>query len=573
MTEASGSRRAMGDRHPWEAFYPDGLDWAAPLPSKTMFAIFDETVAAFGERRCLDFLGRIYSYREVGDLVDRAAKGFQDLGVGPGTRVGLCLPNSPYFVVCYYAVLKAGGTVVNYNPLYVERELASQITDSGTQIMVTLDLTILYAKVAAMLEATALRRIVVCPMAAILPQPQRLLFSLFKRGEVASIPDDPRHLRFRELIANDGAFHPVAVGPQDVAVLQYTGGTTGAPKGAMLTHANLVANTIQIGRWFPGLQPGEERLLGVLPFFHVFAMTVVMNLGISVGAELILLPRFELEQVLRTIHKRRPTLFPGVPTIYTAINHAPKLNKYDLSSIKFCISGGAPLPVEVKQEFERLTSCHLVEGYGLSESSPVVTCNPIGGVDKAGSIGVPLPGTIVEIRTPDEHARLLPVGEKGEVCVVGPQVMPGYWNRPDDTARTIVDGRLHTGDIGYLDADGYVFLVDRIKDVILCGGYNVYPRMIEEAIYLHPAVAEAVVIGIPDDYRGQAPKAFVHLRDGASCSEAELQAFLADKLSRIELPKVIEFRSQLPKTMIGKLSKKELVAEEVAKAAADPNAA
>lgn len=296
-------------------------------------------------------------------------------------------------------------------------------------------------------------------------------------------------------------------------------------------------------------------------------MTVVMNLGIAAGAELILLPRFELEMLLKTIHKRRPTLFPGVPTIYTAINNAPTLKKYDLSSIKFCISGGAPLPVEVKHEFEKLTGCHLVEGYGLTEASPVTNCNPIGGVDKAGSIGIPVPGTIIEIRSPDDPGKLMPTGEKGEVCVIGPQVMAGYWKRPDDTAKTIVDGRLRTGDIGYMDGDGYVFLVDRIKDVILCGGYNVYPRNVEEAIYLHPAVVEVIVIGVADAYRGQAPKAFVRLRDDATCTEKELKDFLADKLSKIELPREIEFRSELPKTMIGKLSKKELVAEEQAKAA------
>lgn len=567
MTEASGGLRNAAERHTWEGSYPAGVDWAEPIPARPLYSIFDEAVAQFAGRPCVDFLGRRYTYGEISDLVNRAAKGFQRLGVARGTRVGLCLPNSPYYLVCYFAVLKLGGIVVNFNPLYVERELATQIIDSQTEIMVTLDLAALYDKVAKMFDQAGLGQIVVCRMADILPQPKRLLFSVLKRGELAAIPADPRNVRFADLTENDGRYQPVDVDPGEVAVLQYTGGTTGVPKGAMLTHANLLANTVQVFRWFPGLQRGEERLLGVLPFFHVFAMTVVMNLGIAAGAELILLPRFELEMLLKTIHKRRPTLFPGVPTIYTAINNAPTLKKYDVSSIKFCISGGAPLPVEVKHEFEKLTGCNLVEGYGLTEASPVTNCNPIGGIDKAGSIGIPLPGTIIEIRSPDDPGKLMPTGEKGEVCVIGPQVMAGYWKRPDDTAKTIVDGRLRTGDIGYMDRDGYVFLVDRIKDVILCGGYNVYPRNVEEAIYLHPAVVEVIVIGVPDAYRGQAPKAFVRLRDDATCTEKELKDFLADKLSKIELPREIEFRAELPKTMIGKLSKKELVAEEQAKAA------
>ncbi|MBY0430837.1 MAG: AMP-binding protein [Rhodospirillales bacterium] len=296
-----------------------------------------------------------------------------------------------------------------------------------------------------------------------------------------------------------------------------------------------------------------------------FAMTVVMNLGIALGAELILLPRFELEQLLKTAHRKRPTLFPGVPTLFTAINAAPALSDYDLSSIKYCISGGAPLPAEVKSRFESLTGCTLVEGYGLSEASPVVSCNPLHESPRIGSIGVPLAATEVQIRSLDNPLRALPTGEKGELCVRGPQVMAGYWQRPEETARTFVEGWLRTGDVGLIDEDGYIFLVDRIKDVILAGGYNIYPRLIEEAIYQHPDVEEVVVIGIPDQYRGQSPKAFVRSRAGVEMTAEILKAFLADKLSRIEMPREIEFREQLPKTMVGKLSKKELVAEEMAK--------
>ena len=569
MTSAASPARAQHQgRHPWLDSYPAGIDWFQPIVPRPLFSLLDDAVAAFAARPCLDFLGRHYTYTQVGALVDRAAKGFRQLGVDSGVRVGLCLPNTPYSVICFFAVLKAGGTVVNYNPLYAERELVHQIEDSETDIMVTLDLRQLYPKVAAMFDVTRLKRIVVCPMRDILPSVQGLLFPILRRSQIAAIPADLQHVPFAALVANDGVLkRPARIEPlRDLAVLQYTGGTTGTPKGAMLTHANLVANTQQVTGWFPDLERGHERMLAVLPFFHVFAMTVVMNVGLATGAELILLPRFELDQVIEVIARRRPTLFPGVPTIYKAITASPKVGQADLSSIKFCISGGAPLPPDLKASFESLTRCVLVEGYGLSEASPVVTCNPVSGANKPGSIGLPLPGTVVEIRSLEDCARLAGPGEKGEVCVRGPQVMTGYWKRPDDTAATMTGEFLRTGDVGTMDADGHNFLVDRIKDVMLCGGYNVYPRVIEEAIGLHPAVLLVTVVGIPDAYRGQAPKAFVQLRPGAACTAAELTDFLRDKLSRIEMPRLIEFRAELPKTAVGKLSKKELLAEELAKA-------
>ncbi len=544
----------------------DDVDWATPIAATPVTTLLDRTVAACPDRPAIDFLGRHTSYAELARLVDRAACGFQQLGVRKGTRVGLCLPNSPYYVICYYAVLRAGGVVVNFNPLYVERELHHQIEDSVTTIMVTLDIRQIYPKVAAMLETSCLERVVVCSMTGILPAVKSVMFSVFKRSEVAPVPNDLRHVGFERLVANDGTVRPVAIEPErDLAVLQYTGGTTGVPKGAMLTHANLSANVEQLRRWVPAIELGREKMLLVLPLFHVFAMTVGMNLGVALGAELILLPRFDLQQVMKCITRKRPTLFPGVPTIYTALNGAAQSGNWDLSSIRYCISGGAPLPLEVRNRFEGLTGCHLVEGYGLSETAPVATCNPFGGEARPGSVGLAMPQTVIEIRSLTDPHRLAEPGEKGEVCVRGPQVMAGYWQRPDDTAAVMIDGALRTGDIGTLDRDGYLFLVDRIKDVILCGGYNVYPRAVEEALYQHPAVAEAVVIGIPDPYRGQAPKAFVRLRDGHDATADQIRDFLAGYLSRIEMPKEIELRSQLPKTMVGKLSKKELVAEERAK--------
>lgn len=553
----------VAEAGPTDRIMPPG-DWAH---FETVVDMFDQSAKTYGDRPCLDFLGKQMTYGEVSAMVDKAAAGFQHLGVVKGTRVGLCLPNTPYYVICYFALLKIGGVVVNINPLYVERELEHLIGDSGAEIVVTLDLKQIYPKVASCLDTTGLKRVIVCAMEDILSPVKSLLFSVLKRSELSEFPKDPRHMSFKRLTNTDGRFKPINITPEaDLAVLQYTGGTTGVPKGAMLSHRNLAANTNQIGNWMPEPRFGYERVLGVLPFFHVFAMTVVMNVGLSIGAELVLLPRFNLDQVLKAIHKRKPTCFPGVPTIYSAIMGAPDLKKYDLSSLKYCISGGAPLPVEVKHEFEEKTGCTLVEGYGLSEASPVLTCNPVLLKNKAGSIGVALGDTEMEIRDPEDPTRRLAQGEKGEVCGKGPQVMMGYWDRPQETEKVLIDGWLRTGDIGYMDDEGYIFLVDRLKDVILCSGFNVYPRMIEEALYLHPAVSEVTVIGVPDDYRGQAPKAFVKLsEDHDAVTAADLKEFLKDKISRIEMPRDIEFRDELPKTLIGKLSKKELVQEEAEK--------
>jgi long-chain acyl-CoA synthetase len=362
---------------------------------------------------------------------------------------------------------------------------------------------------------------------------------------------------------------PPAIDPEtEIALLQYTGGTTGVPKGAMLTHANVVANAVQLRLWAPGLGGEHEKILGVLPLFHVFAMTVVMNHGLLLGAEMVLLPRYELKQLLKTIDKKKPSMFVGVPTLYAAINNAKETQGIDLSSLKYCISGGAPLPLEIKHRFEQLAGCVLVEGYGLSETAPVATCNPFLGVNKEGSIGLPMPGTTVEIVAIDGSERVLPAGERGEVCIRGPQVMKGYWKKPEESAKALKGGRFHSGDIGYVDAEGYIYIVDRLKEMILCGGYNVYPRNVEEAIYMHPSVAECAVIGIPDAIRGQTVKAFIVLREGRTVTKEALCEFLKDTLSPIEMPKQIEFRQSLPKTVIGKILKKALVAEEEAKAPA-----
>lgn len=573
-TDATHSTAIGGDDQPpwpWEENYADGVDWRAPIPAKPLYAILDDAVAQFSDRPCADFLGKSFTYREIGDLVNRAAKGLQAIGVGPGTHVGLFLPNTPYYIVCYFAVLKSGGTVVNFNPLYAEREIAHQIEDSETDIMVTLDLAVLHGKLARMLTDTRLNRLVMCRMTGILPPLKSVLYRLFKKKEQADVPQDDRHLWFDDLVANNGHFTPAAVDTDAVAVLQYTGGTTGVPKGAMLTHANLYANAIQSRMWFKDARPGQEVTVAVLPFFHVFAMTVVLNLSLILGVRIILMPRFELAALLKQIAKDKPTLFSAVPTIYNALANHPSLSKYDMTSFRMCISGGAPLPLEVKQKFETLTGCTLVEGYGLSESSPVLSANPLTGLNKAGSIGLPFPGTVMRIMDVDDRTAEMPMGERGEVCASGPQVMKGYWNNEQETAQVMIDGLLHTGDVGYMDEDGYVFIVDRIKDVILCSGYNVYPRNVEEAIYLHPAVEECVVAGLPDSYRGQTVKAYIKVVEGRELTADDLRAFLKDKLSSIEIPKHIEFRDTLPKTMIGKLSRKALLEEEEARKGEAPS--
>jgi long-chain acyl-CoA synthetase len=532
-------------------------------------ALVAQAAQRFPHHKALDFFGRKLTYRQLSCEVDRVARGLQKLGVGRGTRVGLCLPNSPYFVIAYYAILKAGGTVVNFNPLYVPREIAQQIEDSGTTIMVTLDIAKIYPKIAEVLDTTCLKKIVVCTLPAALPPVKGLLFRLFKAKELAKISADDRHASFQSLRADRRAMTPVAIDPaKDIAVLQYTGGTTGVPKGAMLTHANLTANVAQITDRVPTLRPGHERALLLLPLFHVFGMTAGMNFCISLGAEIVLLPSFDLMQVLKFIVQKKPTLFPGVPSLFATLAAKAAHSKFDLTSIRFCISGGAPLPLETRLRFESLTGCKLVEGYGLTEAAPVVAAPDLEKPYKNESVGKPLKDTIVEIRSLDDPALIMRQGELGEICLRGPQIMAGYWRNPQETKAVFIDGALRTGDVGYIDEDGDLFLVDRIKDIIISNGFNVYPRNIEDALLRHPAVAEAVAIGIPDPVRGQVPKAFVTLLPGAIVTGSELLAFLKTELSRFEIPRLIEIRQTLPKTNIGKVSRKELVREETQNAGA-----
>ncbi len=547
---------------PWQKCYPDGVDWAGEFIGKPHFHLLEQSVKHYSSLICTSFVGKDLTYMEIGTRVDKLAAGLQEMGIGKGHKVGLFLPNSPTYVYFYFAILKTGATVVNYNPLYTVEELTFQVENSGTSHMVTLDLEILFEKCEALMVNNVLSHTIVASFPSLLPPVKSLLFKLFKGKDLAKVSASSQASKciFEEdLLRSNATFTPVDITPEtDIAVLQYTGGTTGRPKGAMLTHANISIQTEQIMRACVSLRRGEEVTMGILPFFHVFAMTVVLNLGVGIGARLLLMPKFEMKEALKLMLKGRPTLMPGVPTLFNALCNLEKAPLEELKHLRLCISGGAPLPPDLIDEFKEICPATLVEGYGLSETSPVLTCNPPTGVIKPGSIGIPLPNTIISIRSLEDPSIEMPQGEKGEICASGPQVMPGYWNAQEETDNVFVGEFFRTGDIGYIDEDGYTFIVDRLKDLIISSGYKVYPRHVEDAIYKHEAVEEVTVVGVPDEYRGEAPKAFVKLKEGRSLSKESLQEFLKEKLAKIELPEDIEFRDELPKTMVGKLSKKEL---------------
>jgi long-chain acyl-CoA synthetase len=563
-TEDQGEVVAQTPQMPWLDHYPPGINWAGDIEPQSLVALFDESVQNNGNRPCIDFFGAVTRYRDLGHDVARLTAALQRRGIGRGHRVGLLLPNCPAYVTAYFAILKAGAVVVNLNPLYTIEELSALAADAGVAAVVTLDLKALHEKAAALLRSGSVSQLIVASFARQLPFVKRMMFQLFRRGDVARTGRRRRGrvLSYEALLREKGAPKPVVINPlEDVALFQYTGGTTGRPRAAMLTHANLAANVQQILRYVGNREPGKDRILGILPLFHVFAMTGVMNLGIAIGALMILMPKFDVPGAVKLLRRKKPTILPGVPTLFTALLHYSRIRRSDLESLTFCISGGASLAAELRNQFQEFSGCRIVEGYGLSETSPVVTLNPLDGMVKDGSIGQPLPLTIVSIRSLDDPRVEMPLGEPGEICVRGPQVMKGYWNRPEETAAAFIDGYLRTGDVGTIDKDGFVFIIDRIKDLINISGFKVYPRQIEEAIHTHPAVAEVTVIGVPDAYRGEAPKAFVKLKEGQALTSEELMRHLSTKLSRMEIPTAIEFRDSLPKTLIGKLSKKELRGE------------
>jgi long-chain acyl-CoA synthetase len=561
--------------HPWIKSYPEGIRWDAELPLMPVQQLLDDAVRRWPENGAIEFMGRTITYRELGDLVNRAAKGFQNLGVGPGVHVGLYLPNTPHYPIAFFAVLKAGGCVVNYSPMDAERVLAHKVDDSETDFLVTLDLAALYPQMARLLGTSRIKKLIVGSIGDHSVQPAAVRAQLQAAGQLAPVADDDRVVPFESLLADatDHESHALGDLRQAVAVLQYTGGTTGLPKGAMLTHANLSAACGQYLESAQGNPPvlgeGVERALVVLPLFHVYALTVNLLFGVRLGALLVLHARFDLDAVVHDLVGKRISFFAGVPTMYTALANHPSVVAGGLRSLQFCGSGGAPLPVEVANRFFELTGCKLNEGWGMTETSPTGTFTPVHGMRKAGSCGMPLPNIELKFESLTEPGTYAAPGEPGELCIKGPNVMKGYWKNEAATAKSMTaDGFFRSGDVAYMDADGFVFIVDRTKDMLLCGGFNVYPRVIEEAIYEHPSVEEVCVIGVPDEYRGQSPKAFIKLkRDAPVLSLGELKAFLNDRIGKHEMVQAMELRAELPKTAVGKLSKRDLVDEEARKRA------
>lgn len=549
--------------YPWLKSYPDNIQWDVDIPKRELFRLLEDAAQKYGQKLAIDFLGRKITYRELDNNVRRLAAGLQEMGVTTGVNVGIFMPNCPQFIMCYYAILRAGGTIVNYNPLYSAQEIGHQIDDSSTDIIITLSLNLLYPKIAASLGKTRLKKVIVGDFQEELPLLKRIAFSFLRKSETATIPNDERHVPLSKLLKSKTVLQPVIIHPEShTAVLQYTGGTTGVPKGAILTHANLYANTIQSGMWFTGLKYGEETFVGALPFFHAFAMTAVMNLAVHTGSKILLYPKFDIKTILKSIHRERPTLMPGVPTMFAAFNNFREIEKYDLTSLKICISGGGPLPQGVKESFEKRCRCALIEGYGLSECSPVAIANPLFGINKPGSIGIPFPATIIKIADIADPDTTMPIGEQGEICIRGPQVMKGYFNKPEESAKMLKGEFLHTGDIGYMDEDGYVFVVDRLKEMIISGGYKIYPRNLEEILYKHPEIVEAAVIGVHHAQRIQTVKAFIVRKPGSQLTESDVKAYMKDKVSAYAMPHLVEFRDSLPKSAIGKILKKVLSEEE-----------
>jgi len=556
----------------WRTQYIHPGQWDVAFPPMTLPDMFAASVARAGRSVLTDFLGARMSYAQVGEKVLRFAAALQAAGFVKGDRIGLYLPNVPDYLIAYYGALTAGGIVVNMSPLYSESELAHQLADSGARIVVTSDVPQLFKTARALLAAGDIDRVIVGSLSGWLPPLKRRLFRVFRSAEIAAVPAGyPRIVTLASMTARPGRPADTGLVPDDIALIQYTGGTTGTPKGAMLSHANLTANAQQVNAIDP-TRGQPDRIVGVLPFFHVFANTCVLNRTVLAGGMIAMLPRFGAKDTLKTIARVKATALPGVPTMYQALLDHPNCAKTDFSSLRVCISGGAPLAETLKARFEAVTRAKVVEGYGLTESSGVVACNPYHGAGKGGTIGQPVPGTRVYLVDRDDPTRA-PVGnEPGELVFAGPQVMMGYWQRPDADADVFLpcgNGRaLRTGDVATIDSEGYIRIVDRLKDMIAVGGFKVFPSQIEDVLYRHPAVKEAIVIGIPDAYHGELPKAFVTLNEGQSAGGDVLKAWLNPQLGKHERVAAVEVRDALPKTLVGKLSRKELVAEERAKASA-----
>ncbi|WP_342432522.1 long-chain-fatty-acid--CoA ligase [Neobacillus sp. FSL H8-0543] len=558
----------MYDSKPWLQHYPEEIPASLEYSKEPVQQYLINAFRKFPEKIAIHFMGKEMSYRELYEETLSFASYLQEIGISKGDRVAIMLANTPQAVISYFGILMAGGIVVQTNPLYTERELEYQMKDSGAKAIITLD--ILYPRVSKVMPQTELKHIIVTAIKDYLPFPKNLVYPFIQKkqyGIVVNVKHEGSTHLLKEIVNRklNTLVIPDMDFEEDIALLQYTGGTTGQPKGVMLTHKNLVANSSMCSSWLYKCKPGEESVLGIVPFFHVYGMTTVLILTVMQANKMIILPKFDALTTLKTIQKQRPTLFPGAPTIYIGLLNHPDLNKYDLSSIDSCISGSAPLPNEVQDEFEELTGGKLVEGYGLTESSPVTHSNFLWDRPRVrGSIGVPWPDTEARIVSMDT-GELMPVGEIGEIIIKGPQVMKGYWNRPDATEETIKDGWLYTGDLGYMDEQGYFYVVDRKKDMIIAGGFNIYPREIEEVLYEHEDVLEVVAAGIPDPYRGETVKVYIVLKEGSKVTEEELNKFARQSLAAYKAPRLYEFRDELPKTAVGKILRRTLVEEEIRK--------
>ncbi len=563
----------------WHRRWPEGIPKTLDYPRIPVERMLRETATAHPDTVATVFFGSELTYREMDDLADRFAAGLRKIGVRRGDRVGLVAPNSPGFVIAFFGIQRVGAIVVQTNPLYTPRELARLYSDAGATAVVTLDLFL--ANVLRAKPETSIRDVIVMDLRDFLPAALATLYPIRRRSDLKKagqwpleIPKEPWVHRFREMLDTppERGKEPQDVGWEDVAVLQYTGGTTGTPKGAMLTHKCLVANAHQCASWVPGTVPGRERTIVAIPMFHIYGLMVGLLVSVRLASTMALVPDpRDLKHLLKAIDRVRPTLFPAVPTLYVALLGHPRLPKVNMRGIQACLSGAAPLPVEVRRRWEALTGGRLVEGYGLTEASTVVCANPLtkDGVVKEG-VGIPFPDTDVRIVDLETGARDLPLGEAGELLVRGPQLMKGYWNQPEETAETLRDGWLHTGDIATMDEDGCLYIVERKKDLIIASGFNVYPREVDEVLYMHPAVLEAAAIGVPDTYRGESVKAFVVLRPGATATDQEIIAFCRERLASFKAPRQVEFREELPKSQIWKILRRALRDEERARAATAP---
>ncbi|MER2089139.1 MAG: AMP-binding protein [Sporosarcina sp.] len=554
---------------PWLDLYPADISKTLDYERIPLQEFLTRSSAEYPAKTAIHFMGKNISYKEFHQSALKFANYLSSIGIGKGDRVAIMLPNCPQGAIAYYGILFAGAIVVQTNPLYTEREVAYQMVDSGAKAIISLD--ILYPRISKVVKDTALEHVIITGIKDYLPFPKNLIYPFIQKKEhgikVKVEHRGMNHL-FTEImkIAKSDPIDYEFDYDEDVALLQYTGGTTGPPKGVMLTHANLISNVKMCDEWLYKCKKGEEVVMGILPFFHVYGMTTVLVLSVMQGNKMVLIPKFDFETALKSIDKQKPTLFPGAPTIYIGLLNHPDLAKYDLSSIKACISGSAALPVEIQEKFEGITGGKLVEGYGLTETSPVTHANFVWSEERIkGSVGVPWPDTDSCILGPDS-SEPLKNGEIGEIAVKGPQVMKGYWNRPEETEQTFRDGWFMTGDLGYMDDNGYFYVVDRKKDIIIASGFNIYPREIEEVLYEHEEIQECVVAGVPDAYRGETVKAYIVLKPGATVTEEELDSYCRENLASFKVPRLYEFRMELPKTAVGKILRRALVDEEKKKA-------